>query len=63
MDLNNSIKLRKLIPEDKIFVSESGIKTKEDIELLHNNKTDAVLIGEGLIKSADIKQKLAELKC
>lgn len=63
VDLNNSIKLRKLIPEDKIFVSESGIKTKEDIELLHNNKTDAVLIGEGLIKSADIKQKLAELKC
>ena len=56
VDLNNSIKLRKLIPEDKIFVSESGIKTKEDIELLHNNKTDAVLIGEGLIKSADIKQ-------
>ncbi len=63
VDLNNSIKLRKLILEDKIFVSESGIKTKEDIELLHNNKTDAVLIGEGLIKSADIKQKLAELKC
>lgn len=62
VDFNNSIKLKKLIPEDKIFVSESGIKTRENIKLLRENKTDAVLIGEGLIKSANIKGKLEELR-
>ena len=62
VDINNSIRLRKLIPKDKVFVSESGIKTKEDIEMLRANKVNAVLIGEELMKSKNIKEKLAELK-
>jgi indole-3-glycerol phosphate synthase len=62
VDIYNSIKLRKLVPENKIFVSESGIKTKEDIDILRLNKVDAVLIGEELMKSGNIKEKLRELK-
>ncbi|MDR2191405.1 MAG: indole-3-glycerol phosphate synthase TrpC [Endomicrobium sp.] len=61
VDVNNSIRLRKYIPEDKIFVSESGIKTKEDILLLKANKVNAVLIGEELMKSANAQDKLREL--
>ncbi|MCL2334976.1 MAG: indole-3-glycerol phosphate synthase TrpC [Endomicrobia bacterium] len=62
VDINNSIRLRKLVPEDKTFVSESGIKTKEHIEILRQNKVDAVLIGEELMRSKDIKRKLSEFK-
>ncbi|MDR1194940.1 MAG: indole-3-glycerol phosphate synthase TrpC [Endomicrobium sp.] len=62
VDINNSVKLRKLVPEDKIFVSESGIKTKENIDVLRRHKVDAALIGEELMKSADAKQRLRELK-
>ena len=62
VDINNSIKLRKLVPEDKIFVSESGIKTKEDIDALRWSKVDAVLIGEELMKSGNVKQRLRELR-
>ncbi|MCL2390660.1 MAG: indole-3-glycerol phosphate synthase TrpC [Endomicrobia bacterium] len=62
VDINNSVKLRKYVPEDKIFVSESGIKTREHIEILRDNKIDAVLIGEELMKSGDVKEKLKELK-
>jgi len=62
VDFNNSMRLRKLVPAGKIFVSESGIKTKEHIEMLKENGVNAVLIGEELMKSGDIKKKLAELK-
>ncbi|MCL2145549.1 MAG: indole-3-glycerol phosphate synthase TrpC [Endomicrobia bacterium] len=62
VDINNSINLRKLVPEDKIFVSESGIKTKEDINTLRWHKVDAVLIGEELMKSGNITEKLRELR-
>lgn len=61
VDVNNSAKYRKMIPENVIFVSESGIKTHEDIRVLIENKTDAVLIGETLMRSNDKKQKLKEL--
>jgi indole-3-glycerol phosphate synthase len=45
VDINNSAALRKLVPKDKIFVSESGINTKEDIKFLKRHDVDAVLIG------------------
>jgi indole-3-glycerol phosphate synthase len=61
VDLQNGIRLRRLIPQDKIFVSESGIKTKEDIDSLKANKVNAVLIGEELMKSGDVKEKLRQL--
>lgn len=62
VDINNSARLRKLVPDDRIFVSESGIKTAEDIEKLRKNGTNAVLIGETLMRSPDKKQKLDELR-
>ena len=46
IDMNNSIRLRNLAPEEVVFVSESGIKTSADINLLYDNRVDAVLIGE-----------------
>ena len=62
VDINNSARLRKLVPPDRIFVSESGIKTAGDIEKLRQNGTNAVLIGETLMRSPDKKQKLDELR-
>ncbi|MGN1421616.1 MAG: indole-3-glycerol phosphate synthase TrpC [Eubacterium sp.] len=61
VDVNNSAKYRKMIPENVIFVSESGIKTHEDVQMLIENGTNAVLIGETLMRSNDKKQKLKEL--
>ena len=61
VDTKNSINLRKLAPKDKIFVSESGIRTNEDVKLLYENGVDAVLIGETLMRSDDKKKMLTEL--
>lgn len=62
VDTNNSKYLRELIPCDILFVSESGVKTAEDVKALRNIGTDAVLIGETLMKAPDKKQKLNELR-
>ena len=61
VDTANSIRLRNLAPADKIFVSESGIKTSADIKTLYDNGVNAVLIGETLMRSKDKKAKLREL--
>lgn len=62
VDINNSARYRRMVPDDVIFVSESGIKTAEDIKALVDNGTDAVLIGETLMRSDDKKAKLNELR-
>lgn len=62
VDINNSARLRKLVPPEILFVSESGIKTAADIEALRRNGTNAVLIGETLMRSPDKKAALAELR-
>jgi indole-3-glycerol phosphate synthase len=62
VDINNSISLRQFVPEDILFVSESGIKTAEDISMLKENKTNAVLIGETLMRCKNKKQMLEQLK-
>lgn len=61
MDTGNSIRLRKMAPEEVVFVSESGIRTPEDIKVLADNQVDAVLIGETLMRSSDKKEMLAYL--
>lgn len=62
VDTGNSRRLRERVPSDVIFVSESGVKTAEDISLLNEAGVDAVLIGETLMKAEDKKAKLAELR-
>lgn len=62
VDIQNGIKLRKKVPEEISFVAESGIKTREDIRILEESDVNAVLIGETLMKSADKKKMIKELK-
>ncbi|MBI4651949.1 indole-3-glycerol phosphate synthase TrpC [Candidatus Desantisbacteria bacterium] len=61
VDLHTSMELKKSLPEDKITVSESGIKNKEDILRLKDAGFNAVLIGESFMKSPDIALKIKEL--
>jgi len=58
--LETSRNLRKLVPDNTLFVAESGIKTREDILALGN--VDAVLIGETLMRSKDKKLELDRLR-
>ena len=62
VNLDNSRRLRRLVPSEILFVSESGIRTSEDIRRLRENGTDAVLIGETLMTRPDKKKALRELK-
>ncbi len=62
VDIENSINLRRCVSGDVVFISESGIKTKEDITRLKENDVDAVLIGETLMKCDDKKAMISELK-
>ncbi|MDE7266817.1 MAG: indole-3-glycerol phosphate synthase TrpC [Lachnospiraceae bacterium] len=62
VDINNSIRLRNLVPRELLFVAESGIQTAEDIEALRQAGVDGVLIGETLMRSSDKKAMLDELK-
>jgi indole-3-glycerol phosphate synthase len=61
VDINITGQLRPLIPEDRIVVSESGIKNRDDIEKMAKLAIDAVLVGEALVSAADITAKLKEL--
>ena len=62
VNIENSINLRRCVSGDVIFISESGIKTPEDVRKLKENNVDAVLIGETLMKCDDKKSMIAELK-
>ncbi len=62
VDTDNSRRLRELIPPNVLFVSESGVQTAEDVAALCEIGADAVLIGETLMRAADKKAKLAELR-
>jgi indole-3-glycerol phosphate synthase len=61
IDLNNTFKIKKEIPSDKIVVSESGIKTRDDIVRLESAGIDAVLIGTSFMEAKDIGKKIEEL--
>lgn len=62
VDTGNSARLREMVPRDKIFVSESGIQTAEDVAKLRKIGVNAVLIGETLMRAPDKAAKLAELR-
>ena len=61
VDLNTTARLRSLIPPDRIVVSESGIKTSEDMQKLREWGVDAALIWEALMTAPDIAKKMREI--
>lgn len=62
VDTENSRTLRNLVPPGLTFVSESGVRTAEDVAAIAKSGADAVLIGETLMRAEDKTEKLAELK-
>lgn len=62
VDIHNSGRLRSLVPDNILFVAESGIQKREDVSALEKANVNAVLIGETLMKSADKKAMLNNLK-
>ncbi|MCH5206490.1 MAG: indole-3-glycerol phosphate synthase TrpC [Oscillospiraceae bacterium] len=62
VDVGNSASLRRLVPNDRVFVSESGIQTAEDVENIRKMGAHAALIGETLMRAPDKKSKLDELR-
>ena len=61
VDLATTERLRPLIPQDRIVVSESGITRRSDLEKLRQLGVDAALVGESLMSSPDIAAKMREL--
>lgn len=62
VDVNNSRRLRTLVPENVLFVAESGIQTPGDVDILRRAKVNGVLIGETLMRAADKKAALDTLR-
>lgn len=62
VDIENSVRLRSLVPREILFVSESGMKTRKEIARLEENGTNAVLIGETFMRSGDKAAMLRELR-
>lgn len=62
IDMNTTLELKKEIPADRIIVSESGIRRRDDVLALEQAGIDAMLIGTSLMESADIGRKIAELR-
>ena len=60
-DLATTYKLRETIPSGRVVVSESGIYTRADVESLREAGIDAILVGESLMRSQDIGEKVREL--
>ena len=61
VDVQNSVRLRNLVQDDVIFVSESGLETPEDIQLLRDNNIGVALMGETFMRSPNKVEKLAYL--
>lgn len=62
VDNSLAARLRRDVPEDIVFVSESGIKTADDIKTVRESNADAVLVGETLMRAADKKEALRSLR-
>ena len=61
VSLNNSIKLRKLVPNNIAFVAESGIHTRDDVKVMEENHMNGILIGEALMTATDKAEKITQL--
>ncbi len=62
VNTDNSRRLRELVPDNVVFVSESGVQTAEDVKKLREIGADAVLIGETLMRAENKRAKLDELR-
>ena len=62
VDTENSRRLRRMMPKSILFVSESGVKGRKDVERIIETGADAVLIGETLMRAENKEEKLAELR-
>ena len=62
VDTSNASNLRRLVPKDILFVSESGIKGPEDVAVMAEAGVDAVLVGETLMRADDKKEMLKKLR-
>ncbi|TET52744.1 MAG: indole-3-glycerol phosphate synthase TrpC [Anaerolineales bacterium] len=61
VDLATTERLRSMVPEDVLLIAESGIRTRADVERMVAVGVDAVLVGEALLRSADVGAKVREL--
>ena len=61
VDLNITLRLKEKVPDDCLLVTESGIHTCDDVELMQDNGVNSFLVGEALMCSPDPGQKLKEL--
>ena len=62
VDIENSSRLRELVPPEVVFVAESGIRTPEDVAVLRRQGVDAVLVGETLMRARDKREALRRLR-
>lgn len=61
VDTNTTARLRPSVPSDIIFVAESGIRTAADVQALRQLQADAMLVGEALVTSDNVMDKIKEL--
>ena len=62
VDIGLSAKLRRLVPDNILFVAESGISKKEDVDILRQAGVDALLIGEQIMRADDKKEAIKCLR-
>lgn len=61
VDVNRTLELKRQVPGGKTLVSESGIYTRKHVKLLEDGGVDAILVGESLLTSNNIREKIHEL--
>ncbi|MBI4556307.1 MAG: indole-3-glycerol phosphate synthase TrpC [Candidatus Hydrogenedentes bacterium] len=61
VDINTTLELKKMVPGGNVLVSESGIHTREHVRRLEDGGVDAILVGEALMTSQNIVEKIQEL--
>lgn len=61
VDIQTTLKLKRLVPGGHVLVSESGISTRKHVQMLEDGGVDAILVGESLVTSNDIAAKIREL--
>ena len=61
VDVGRTLELKRLVPGGNVLVSESGIHTRDHVRMLEDGGVDAILVGEALVTSRDIRATIHEL--